>query len=175
MMKKMIRIAAVLCCLLGLSFPVDRKADAAATGTIIGTDVRMRLGAGTNTDIEGYFEDGESVEVLKSNVAGGRKWYQVTRSNGETGWVAGEYCRVPEGSRIPSEALAEERKGRIIGTEVRMRGDPNTNGDVLDYFTNGETVLILDAADGGGVNWMKVRRENGDVGWVASDYCQEIG
>ena len=175
MMKKMIRIAAVLCCLLGLSFPVDRKADAAATGTIIGTDVRMRLGAGTNTDIEGYFEDGESVEVLKSNVAGGRKWYQVTRSNGETVWVAGEYCRVPEGSRVPSEVLAEERKGRIIGTEVRMRGDPNTNGDVLDYFTNGETVLILDAADGGGVNWMKVRRENGDVGWVASDYCQEIG
>lgn len=174
-MKKIIRIAAVLCCLLGLSFPLEQKADAAATGTIIGTDVRMRLGAGTNTDIMDYFDDGESVEVLKSNVAAGRKWYQVTRSNGETGWVAGEYCRVPEGSRIPSDAVAEERKGRIIGTDVRMRGDPSTNGDVLDYFTNGETVLILDAADGGGVNWMKVRRDNGDVGWVASDYCEEIG
>lgn len=173
-MKKMGRIIAALCCLLGLTFPMDRKADAAAAGTIIGTEVRMRKGAGTDTEILGYFEDGEKVEVLKSNVNEGRKWYEVSRKDGTLGWVAGEYCRVQEGSLIPSETRLQDRKGRITGTEVRMRSDPSQNGDVLDYFAKGEIVTILDAADGGGIHWTKVERENGDIGWVASDYCQEL-
>lgn len=173
-MKKMGRIIAALCCLLGLTFPMDRKADAAAAGTIIGTEVRMRKGAGTDTEILGYFEDGEKVEVLKSNVNEGRKWYEVSRKDGTLGWVAGEYCRVPEGALIPSETRLQDRKGKITGTEVRMRSDPSQNGDVLDYFEKGEIVTILDAADGGGIHWTKVERENGDIGWVASDYCQEL-
>lgn len=173
-MKKMGRIIAALCCLLGLTFPMDRKADAAADGTIIGTEVRMRKGAGTDTEILGYFEDGEKVEVLKSNVNEGRKWYEVSRKDGTLGWVAGEYCRVQEGALIPSETRLQDRKGRITGTEVRMRSDPSQNGDVLDYFAKGEIVTILDAADGGGIHWTKVERENGDIGWVASDYCQEL-
>ena len=173
-MKKMGRIIAALCCLLGLTFPMDRKADAAAAGTIIGTEVRMRKGAGTDTEILGYFEDGEKVEVLKSNVDEGRKWYEVSRKDGTLGWVAGEYCRVQEGALIPSETRLQDRKGRITGTEVRMRSDPSQNGDVLDYFAKGEIVTILDAADGGGIHWTKVERENGDIGWVASDYCQEL-
>lgn len=173
-MKKMGRIIAALCCLLGLTFPMDRKADAAAAGTIIGTEVRMRKGAGTDTETLGYFEDGEKVEVLKSNVNEGRKWYEVSRKDGTLGWVAGEYCRVQEGALIPSETRLQDRKGRITGTEVRMRSDPSQNGDVLDYFAKGEIVTILDAADGGGIHWTKVERENGDIGWVASDYCQEL-
>ena len=173
-MKKMGRIIAALCCLLGLTFPMDRKADAAAAGTIIGTEVRMRKGAGTDTEILGYFEDGEKVEVLKSNVNEGRKWYEVSRKDGTLGWVAGEYCRVQEGALIPSETRLQDRKGRITGTEVRMRSDPSQNGDVLDYFAKGEIVTILDAAGGGGIHWTKVERENGDIGWVASDYCQEL-
>lgn len=173
-MKKMGRIIAALCCLLGLTFPMDRKADAAAAGTIIGTEVRMRKGAGTDTEILGYFEDGEKVEVLKSNVNEGRKWYEVSRKDGTLGWVAGEYCWVQEGALIPSETRLQDRKGRITGTEVRMRSDPSQNGDVLDYFAKGEIVTILDAADGGGIHWTKVERENGDIGWVASDYCQEL-
>ena len=173
-MKKMGRIIAALCCLLGLTFPMDRKADAAAAGTIIGTEVRMRKGAGTDTEILGYFEDGEMVEVLKSNVNEGRKWYEVSRKDGTLGWVAGEECRVQAGALIPSETRLQDRKGRITGTEVRMRSDPSPNGDVLDYFAKGEIVTILDAADGGGIHWTKVERENGDIGWVASDYCQEL-
>lgn len=40
-----------------------------------------------------------------------------------------------------------------------MRGDASLNGDVLGYFEQGETVTILDAADGGGMNWLRVRRK----------------
>lgn len=58
-------------------------------GKITGTDVRLRAGAGTNTDIVDYFEEGETVEIT------GRKnnWYQVKRDNGQTGYVSTQFCR----------------------------------------------------------------------------------
>ena len=143
-------------------------------GTITGTDVRMRSGAGLDTEIMGYFENGETVKVVKSDVQAGMKWYQVTRSDGTTGWVSADYCNIPEGTKVPTTTVTSEKKGRITGTEVRMRSDPSTNGDVLEYFEKGEEVVILDAASGSQMNWTKVRRANGKTGWVASDYCQEI-
>ena len=124
-------------------------------------------------DIIGVFDDGEALSVLKSDVASGMKWYEVTRANGATGWIAADYCVVADEYNVPSGAVQNGRKGVITGTEVRMRGDASLNGDVLGYFEQGETVTILDAADGGGMNWLRVRRENGETGWVAAAYCKE--
>ena len=58
-------------------------------GKITGTDVRLRAGAGTHTDIVDYFDEGEKVEIT------GRKnnWYQVKRANGQTGYVSTQFCR----------------------------------------------------------------------------------
>lgn len=142
-------------------------------GTITGTEVRMRGGAGTNTEILGYFEKNEVVEVLKSDIVGGLKWYQVKRTNGVTGWVSSDYCSLASGSTVPAAQAQAEKKGRIVGTEVRMRSDPSLNADVLDYFSQNEEVTILDASSTD-LEWVKVRRSNGHVGWVAADYCKEI-
>lgn len=142
-------------------------------GHVQGTEVRMRRGPGLDQDIIGVFDDGEVLSVLKSDVASGMKWYEVTRASGATGWIAADYCVVADEYDVPSEAVQNGRKGVITGTEVRMRGDASLNGDVLGYFEQGETVTILDAADGGGMNWLRVRRENGETGWVAAAYCKE--
>lgn len=142
-------------------------------GHVQGTEVRMRRGPGLDQDIIGVFDDGEVLSVLKSDVASGMKWYEVTRANGATGWIAADYCVVADEYEVPSDAVQNGRKGVITGTEVRMRGDASLNGDVLGYFEQGETVTILDAADGGGMNWLRVRRENGETGWVAAAYCKE--
>ncbi|MCH3950555.1 MAG: SH3 domain-containing protein [Acidaminococcus sp.] len=142
-------------------------------GTVVGTEVRMRAGAGTDQDIIGYYENGEVVGVMSSDVATGRKWYQVTRGDGTVGWIAADYLSVEEGSYVRADAVLENRKGTITGTEVRMRGDPSLNGDVLDFFEKGEVVTILDAAEGDGMQWIKVRRDNGAVGWVAAAYCAQ--
>lgn len=142
-------------------------------GTITGTEVRMRDAAGLDSNILGYFEKGEVVKVNSNSVVNGRKWFNVTRTDGATGWIAADYCSVEGESTVPVAATTA-KKGRIVGTDVRMRSDPNLNGDVLEYFANGEEVTILDAASGSDMDWTKVRRSNGEEGWVASAYCKEI-
>lgn len=145
----------------------------APKGTVIGTEVRMRSGAGTDQGIIGYFENGEVVGVLSSDVATGYKWYQVVRGDGTEGWIAADYLNVEEGARVRADAILENRKGRISATEVRMRSDPSLNGDIIGYFDKDEVVTILDAAEGEGMQWIKVRREDGEVGWVAAAYCSQ--
>lgn len=58
------------------------------TGIITGTEVRIRSGTGTNTDILGYFEKGEQVTILEVQ----EKWSKVQRSNGQIGWVSNDFC-----------------------------------------------------------------------------------
>ena len=60
--------------------------------------------------------------------------------------------------------------GQIRGTEVRMRGGPSTDDEILGYFDNREYVSILGSMDG----WYHVRRANGEECWVSGDFCKQI-
>ena len=140
-------------------------------GTITGTDVRMRNSAGLDTDVLGYFEKGETVKIMGSDAASGRKWYRVQRSDGSRGWVAAEYCRVGEYASAGEEGNV--RTGTITGTDVRVRGSASLSGDILDYYQEGETVAILREVTADGIRWFKVSRSNGETGWVAAQYCKE--
>ncbi|MCR5175557.1 MAG: SH3 domain-containing protein [Anaerovibrio sp.] len=57
--------------------------------------------------------------------------------------------------------------GVITGTEVRMRGEPNLQGNIIGYFDRGEVVEIIDSTP----EWAKVKRANGAVGWVSVKFC----
>ena len=59
------------------------------TGVITGTEVRMRVGPGTHENIIGYFEKGESVEILEVRPG----WAKVKRTNGAIGWVSDQFCK----------------------------------------------------------------------------------
>ena len=54
----------------------------------------------------------------------------------------------------------------IVGTGVRMRQSPSTNGAIIGYFKNGESVEYIDSRNG----WDLVRKRNGTVGYVYGDY-----
>lgn len=140
--------------------------DTNGSGVITGTDVRMRSGAGTDCDVIGVFDNGETVQVLASAQADGLTWYQVSRSDGSTGWVASDYCSM-------GGDTAANSTGTITGTDVRMRASYSTDSDVLGYFDNGESVTILDDVTSGGQRWLQVQRSDGSTGWVAADFVAE--
>ena len=62
---------------------------------------------------------------------------------------------------------ATQKIGTITGTEVRIRASAGLTGQILGHFEKGENVTVLEVAEG----WTKVKRSNGQVGWVSNDYC----
>lgn len=65
---------------------------AGASGTITGTEVRMRASYSTDSDVLGYFENGETVTILDDVTSAGQRWLQVRRSDGSVGWVSADFC-----------------------------------------------------------------------------------
>lgn len=76
----------------------------------------------------------------------------------------------------PKQTSATEKKdvestgkvGVITGTEVRFRQEGNLNGKILGHFEKGEKVTVLSNENG----WCKVKRQDGTVGYVSSDFCK---
>ena len=138
-------------------------------GLITGTEVRIRRDPGLTSPIVGYLEKNEVVRIGKTQNADGIEWCHVERNNGAAGWVAAQYCM-----KKSQESAAEKYsdKGVILSTDVRMRSEPSTNADILDWFEKDETVEIKERVNASGREWYKVKRSSGTIGWVVADYCQ---
>ena len=63
-----------------------------STGTITGTDVRMRASYSTDSAVLGYFDNGETVTVLDDVTSEGQRWLKGQRSEGSVGWVSADFC-----------------------------------------------------------------------------------
>ena len=63
---------------------------------------------------------------------------------------------------------------RITGTDVNMRSGPGRNYGVIGSFDKNEIVFQEDFETTKDGSWSKVRRNNGNVGWVSAQYCKLI-
>ena len=138
-------------------------------GIITGSEVRLRKLPGLEAQITGYLVKDESVRIAEQKSNDAIEWYRIVRTKGETGWVAAQYCRKVKGE-VNADKIAE--RAVIAGEEVRLRSEPSTNADILNWFEKGEVVQVEARSNAGGQEWCKVKRSNGDTGWVAADYCQ---
>ena len=148
------------------------------TGTISGSDVRMRSGAGTSYSIIGTYDKGTQMKITGAS----GNWYAVSYG-GKTGYVSADYMTLSAGA--PSADTSKPAptptptptpaptpgtggfKGAVIGTGVRMRSQPNTNSSVLGYYSNGVTMTVLGSVDG----WYKASY-NGKTGYVSASYMR---
>ncbi|MGL5206505.1 MAG: SH3 domain-containing protein, partial [Acidaminococcaceae bacterium] len=121
-----------------------------------------------NTKIIDVLKDGESVRLGKQQMADGLSWTYTARKNGSTGWVATQYCKKTGEDMI----LSKGSRGIITGEDVRLRSEASLNADIMDLFTKGENVEILQSMNANERDWYKVKRSNGSEGWVASEYCR---
>ena len=142
------------------------------TGTISGSDVRMRSGAGTSYSIIGTYDKGTQMKI--TGAAG--NWYAVSYS-GKTGYVSADYMTLSAGATSSGTSKPAQTptptpgtggfNGAIIGTSVRMRSQPNTSSSILGYYSNGVTMKVLGSVDG----WYKVSY-NGKTGYVSASYMR---
>ena len=130
------------------------------TGTIQGTDVRVRSGPDTSYSILG--EENSGVSFAVTGVSG--SWLKVSYNNG-VGYVKSTYLSVGAESSADTEVSAMSGTGTINGTTVRLRSGPSTSHEILGTYDTGKTMTITgDAGD-----WYRVNCD-GVEGYVYKTY-----
>lgn len=104
----------------------------------------------------------------------GREWAHVRLlDDGTVGYIAKQYFKhSSSGYRKDTEQAIGQ--GHIVGTEVIMRNGQAREADPIGVFNKGETVEILKfVVTPNGEQWVKVRRKNGEKGFVFGKYLRQ--
>lgn len=127
-------------CLMALS-----SAAAQTMVSIKGSVVNMREGPGTNRQVLWELERGYPLQVLKRQ----GRWMLVRDFENDRGWVARSLV-----GRMPHHLV----KSRV----ANVRRGPGTGHAIVGKASYGELLRTV----GKRGSWVKVRRENGQVGWI---------
>ena len=113
-----IAAAAALSAAVSFATPAFGLVSLAATGTVTGSDINVRSEASSSSSQVGTVTTGDTVTVGETATDdSGATWYQVTLSNGTTGYVRGDFLTVSEDETSSEEASTEE-------TEASTRQPP---------------------------------------------------
>lgn len=166
--------------------PVSIAASAgAATGagkvSVTGNVVNVRAANNTDSEVVGQVVSG----TILAYTAKKDDWYQVTLSNGKTGWIAGwlvtEVASTGSGSGASPSTKPDTNanaggssqaggKISITGNVVNIRAANNTDSEVVAKVNSGEVLAYTQKQD----NWYKVTLSSGQTGWVAGWLATEI-
>ncbi len=123
----------------------------AAEKEIVKVDkLNVRKGPSVENDRIGSLDRGMVVEIVETNDG----WNKVKLSNGEEGWINGDYT--------------EKEKGEVTATKLNVRKGPSIENDKIGSLDNKAKIEILEEQDG----WYKIQLEDKDKteGWVSGDY-----
>ena len=118
----------------------------ATTGTITTNDLNVRTGPDTSFQRVTQYMEGDSVEIL-AEVNG---WGYT-----EQGWISMMYVELPEPVYTTGSATV------TIGLNIRE--EPNAASALLDTYSEGDQITILEVQDG----WGRT-----DKGWINLDYVK---
>lgn len=127
-----------------------RAAFAAEMVAVVGEDINMRSGPGTEQEILWKIGDGFPVVVVGSK----GEWLQVKDFEGSTGWVHKKTTQ-----KTP-HMIVKANKG--TEQQINVRSEPNTKGQVVAKANYGVVFKTVEKKDG----WVKVEHGQGVIGWV---------
>lgn len=96
--------------------------------------------------------------------------------NASINFVIPVYNNMPASCGIPTNVeTAPGNAYYINGTGVRLRKSPTTDDAIVAELSQYEVVTMLqeNAGTNNGYTWAKVKRSNGDEGYVATEFIQK--
>ena len=132
---------------------------------LTGSDVNLRSGAGTGYSVIGSLYLGQRVTVINNSDA---NWAKIRTESGQEGYYTKEFLQISDGSG--SNAGEEVSIGKAITTDyLNLRSGAGLNHNVLTVLAKGAVVDVIDNSDG---TWVKVKTNDGTVGYCSKDYLQ---
>lgn len=116
--------------------------------SIKGVNVNMRSGPGKNFEVVWELGHGYPLEVIESK----GQWVRVRDADNDTGWVK-------------QRLLANVAHVVVKKPMINIRSGPSRKHRVLGQAKDGVVFKTMGKRKG----WIKVRHENGLVGWVARE------
>lgn len=123
--------------------------------------INVRADADTEAEIVGKLYNGSVAKVLGRT---GNGWARI-KSGDVTGYIREEYVATGDAAQQLADSVVT--KQAVVTTEtLRVRAAPIADSDVITLIGQGETLDILEEADG----WYKINTEDGE-GYISSDFA----
>ncbi len=123
--------------------------------------INVRADADTEAEIVGKLYNGSVAKVLGRT---GNGWARI-KSGDVTGYIREEYVATGDAAQQLADSVVT--KQAVVTTEtLRVRAAPIADSDVITLIGEGETLDILEEADG----WYKINTEDGE-GYISSDFA----
>ncbi|CEN77985.1 C40 family peptidase [Paraclostridium sordellii] len=140
--------------------------------TITASALNVRSGPSTGYNVIGTTYKGNTVEIITSS----NGWHKVKLSNGQVGWVSGQYVSLSgdtgnSGNGGSAETPSTGKKATVTASALNVRSGPSTSNGVIGTVYKGNTVEILENSNG----WSKIKTSSGQVGWASSQYLSTSG
>ena len=172
------------------------SSQAAGSGTVKGTYVRMRKNASLNSGVVTYLNTGDVVSILAEGKASdGQIWYQVKKDD-QTGFVRSDLINKAASPVVNTAASTtaqttsatqtasntdvsgvvkkvEPGVGVVKGINVRIRSAAGTTGDIVGTVSTGSGLKLLGVEKGTDRDWIKIETTlDGKAvsGYIARDY-----
>ena len=144
-----IAAAAALSAAVSFATPAFGLVSLAATGTVTGSDINVRSEASSSSSQVGTVTTGDTVTVGETAVDdSGATWYQVTLSNGTTGYVRGDFMTVSEDETSSEEASTEETEASTEATTEDTDEAAANAAQAAEQDTGGYQVVLAPDENG---------------------------
>ncbi len=150
---------------------VSASSDKVTVGTVTGSVVNIRSGAGTEHDVIGQAQYGDTFTVISKSGA----WFYVSDSAGQKGYISASYLTTSvyeKGSQdsddeeVPDYAVSEmNSSGMCVVDSVNVRKHPTTGSSIIGSLSYGDKTPVTGYSSG----WYRITL--GDkTGFVNGNY-----
>lgn len=158
--------------------PVEEPEEIGVMGTVTGSDLRIRSGAGTNYEVVGFLQIGDRVTITARMTVGSMEWGKM-----DEGWISLAYVKLDEPAKEeepeesepsepeteptePENNTSETLTGRVdVYDFLRIRSGAGTGYSVVGFYGPDDSVTILETKNADGMIWGRT-----DKGWISMDY-----
>lgn len=135
-----------------------------STGTVTGTNVNIRSGAGTNNGIVGSYTKGDVVTILETTSVGTTQWGRTDK-----GWISLDYVNMggSTGTGAIGNPTPSNGNATITTEALNIRTGAGTNYAVAGTLKMGDVVNILETVNAEGMTWGRI-----DRGWISMTYVR---
>ena len=134
----------------------SRKREPGKMGTVTGSYVNVRQGAGTNYSVVGQLDEGDRVEVFETKQVGTVLWGRIS-----SGWICMDYVELD--AEVTETPIAT---GTVTGL-LNIRAAAGTQNAWVGQLQAGTRLEFYEFKQVGTSQWGRI-----DRGWVLMDYVR---